>query len=174
MALLGSGSWECPTFSSQQLWCAKGFRPLCRCVQLLHPKPRVCVCAPALCADLSPKRRPSEHVRVTNRRCPAVLLQVCKLGWLSAVETFPLDGSCSKPHKRRDMRSGKQTGQLLEAQDGRMVVTVCWQGSLAGSAVDTLLLQQTPQGGMQLVVLHKAQVQGRGTAEFKEVFRMDV
>lgn len=113
-------------------------------------------------------------MRVTNRRCPAVLLQVCKLGWLSAVETFPLDGSCSKPHKRRDMRSGQQTGQLLEAQDGRMVVTVCWQGSLAGSAVDTLLLQQTPQGGMQLVVLHKAQVQGRGTAEFKEVFRMDV
>lgn len=103
-----------------------------------------------------------------------VVKQVCKLGWLSAVETFPLDGSCSQPHKRRDMRSGKQTGQLLEAQEGRMVVSVCWQGSLAGNAVDTLLLQQTPLGGMQLVVLHKAQVEGRGTAEFKEVFRMNV
>jgi hypothetical protein len=113
-------------------------------------------------------------VCASQQHCPAALLQVCKLGWLSAVETFPLDGSCSKPHKRRDMRSGKQTGQLLEAQEGRVVVSVCWQGSLAGSAVDTLLLQQTPQGGTQLVVLHKAQVEGRGTAEFKEVFRMNV
>lgn len=69
------------------------------------------------------------------------------------------------------MRSGKQTGQLLKAHDGSMTVTVFWQGSLPGSAVDTLQLQETPEGPM-LVVFHKAQVQGRGTAEFKEVFRV--
>lgn len=85
------------------------------------------------------------------------------------METFPLDGSCST-HKRRDMRSGKQTGQLLEAAGDSMTVRVCWQGSMAGSAVDTLQLQETPQG-TQLVVFHKAQLEGRGTAEFKEVFR---
>jgi hypothetical protein len=101
------------------------------------------------------------------------LLQVCKLGWLSAVETFPLDGSCSKPQKRRDMRSGKQTGRLLQAHDSSITVSVCWQGTLPGSAIDTLQLQETSQGTM-LVVLHKAQVDGRGTAEFKEVFRMSV
>lgn len=99
------------------------------------------------------------------------MLQVCKLGWLSAVETFPLDGSCSKPQKRRDMRAGKQVGQLLEAHDSSMTVRVCWQGSLPGSAVDMLQLQETAQG-LVLEVNHKAQVQERGTAAFKEVFRL--
>ena len=99
-----------------------------------------------------------------------VVKQVCKLGWVPAVETFPLDGSCSKPQKRRDMRSGKQTGQLLEAAEGSMTVRVCWAGSLPGSAVDTLQLQESPEG-ILLVVFHKAQVEGRGTAEFREVFK---
>jgi hypothetical protein len=71
------------------------------------------------------------------------------------------------------MRSGKQTGYLLQAHDSSMTVSVCWQGTLPGSAVDTLQLQETAQGTM-LVVFHKAQVQGRGTAEFKEVFRLSV
>lgn len=82
-----------------------------------------------------------------------------------------MDGSCSKPHKRRDMRAGKQTGELLEAHDGSMRVSVCWKGSLPGRAVDTLRLQQSDQGPV-LVVHHQAQVEGRGTAQFNEVFRL--
>lgn len=111
----------------------------------------------------------SEVRHRSSKQHASCCLQVCKLSWLSAVETFPLCGSCSKPQKRRDMRSGKQTGQLLAAQDGSMTVSVCWQGAWPGSAVDTLQLQETPQG-IELVVFHKAQVEGRGTAEFKEVF----
>jgi hypothetical protein len=91
---------------------------------------------------------------------------VCRLSWLSTLERFPLDGSPSAPHKRRDMRAGKQIGTLLAARDGRMTLQVAFMGALPGQATDTLLLR-----GDELRVLHEARIEGRGQAHFSEVYR---
>lgn len=53
-----------------------------------------------------------------------------------------------------------------------MQLRVVWQGSLPGQATDTL--QLVPQRGKQqpeeLLVLHEAQVDGKGSARFQEVY----
>jgi hypothetical protein len=55
-----------------------------------------------------------------------------------------------------------------------MQLRVMWQGSLAGQATDTLQLVVPVQGKQQqpeeLLVLHEAQVDGKGSARFKEVY----
>lgn len=101
-----------------------------------------------------------------------VVKQVCKLSWLSTTEAFPVDGLRTAPQRRRDMRSGKQLGQLVSASGDVMQLRVVWQGSLPGQATDTL--QLVPQRGKQqpeeLLVLHEAQVDGKGSARFQEVY----
>lgn len=82
-------------------------------------------------------------------------------------EAFPLDGSSDPHRQRRDMRPGKQQGELLAASDGVMRVRVSFQGSLAGEASDVLRLAAPDE----LVVEHVAHVHGRGRASFTEVFR---
>lgn len=99
------------------------------------------------------------------------VLQVCKISWLSTTEAFPLDGVHTSAQKRRDMRSGKQFGQLLSATDGTIQLHVSWQGSMAGEATDTLRLVPGKAGVQQeLVVLHEASVKEKGSASFKEVY----
>jgi hypothetical protein len=72
--------------------------------------------------------------------------------------------------------AGKQLGQLLSAEGDVMQLRVMWQGSLAGQATDTLQLVVPQQGKQQqqqrkeLLVLHEAQVDGKGSARFKEVY----
>lgn len=68
--------------------------------------------------------------------------------------------------------AGKQLGQLVSASGDVMQLRVVWQGSLPGQATDTL--QLVPQRGKQqpeeLLVLHEAQVDGKGSARFQEVY----
>jgi hypothetical protein len=75
--------------------------------------------------------------------------------------------------------AGKQLGQLVSAEDDVMQLRVMWQGSLAGQATDTLKLvtpqqgkkqQQQQQQREELLVLHEAQVDGKGSARFQEVY----
>jgi hypothetical protein len=69
--------------------------------------------------------------------------------------------------------AGKQFGQLVSASGDVMQLRVVWQGSLPGQATDTLQLvvpQQGKQQGEELLVLHEAQVDGKGSARFKEVY----
>jgi hypothetical protein len=109
-------------------------------------------------------------LEVCLTRDALVVRQICRVGWLSTVESFPLDGSASAPHKRRDMRSGKQLGAMLGARDGRMQLHVIFEGGLPGHATDTLELLSTPHGP-ELVVTHEASIEGRGEAQFREVYR---
>lgn len=87
---------------------------------------------------------------------------------MSTTECYPLDGVHSRLQKRRDMRSGGQLGKLSYAAEGQMQLQVVFDGRLPGEAVDTLQLQEH---GQTLVVQHKAFLQGKGSAEFKEVYR---
>jgi hypothetical protein len=71
--------------------------------------------------------------------------------------------------------AGKQLGQLVSAEGDVMQLRVMWQGSLAGQATDTLQLVAPQRGkqqqqGEELLVLHEAQVDGKGSARFKEVY----
>jgi hypothetical protein len=93
--------------------------------------------------------------------------QVCRLSWLSTSEAFPLDGVRTGQHKRRDMRSGTQTGKLLEARGGTMMLRAEFGGKAAGHATDTLELRA---GGEELLVHHEACIVGRGCAAFTEVY----
>ncbi|KAF8072801.1 Oscp1 [Scenedesmus sp. PABB004] len=92
--------------------------------------------------------------------------QVCKLRWLGTVEAFPLDGVRTAPHRRRDMRAGRQLGQLVSARDGEVCLRAAWDGALAGEATDVLSLDAAGR----LVVRHRAEVAGKGVAAFTEVF----
>jgi hypothetical protein len=74
--------------------------------------------------------------------------------------------------------AGKQLGHLVSAEGDVMQLRVMWQGSLAGQATDTLQLvvpqqgkkQQQQQQREELLVLHEAQVDGKGSARFQEVY----
>lgn len=90
------------------------------------------------------------------------------MGFLSATESYPLDGIHSNVHKRRDLRSGKQFGKLLYAAEDQMQLKVVFEGPLPGEAVDTLQLQED---GNTLIVQHRAALVGKGSAHFKEVFK---
>eukprot|EP00879_Flechtneria_rotunda_P016982 GHRR01017778.1.p1 GENE.GHRR01017778.1~~GHRR01017778.1.p1 ORF type:complete len:208 (+),score=48.85 GHRR01017778.1:202-825(+) len=94
--------------------------------------------------------------------------QVCKLRWLSTMESFPLDGVPSSLQRRRDLRPGKQRGQLLVAADDYMQIRVVWEGAPCGEARDTL---QLAKSGKELLVLHEANLHDRGQAAFKEVYK---
>eukprot|EP00775_Hariotina_reticulata_P005652 gene5652-5891_t len=93
--------------------------------------------------------------------------QVCKIRWLSTNESFPIDGTPSSPQKRRDMRSGTQTGRLQSASGQQLKLEISWGGKLEGKAHDVLTLHTAEQ----LVVIHQAQVTGKGSATFKEVYQ---
>jgi hypothetical protein len=43
-----------------------------------------------------------------------LLVQVCKLSWLSTTEAFPVDGLRTAPQRRRDMRSGKHSNAAIK------------------------------------------------------------
>eukprot|EP00882_Tetradesmus_deserticola_P015477 GHRQ01016492.1.p4 GENE.GHRQ01016492.1~~GHRQ01016492.1.p4 ORF type:complete len:135 (+),score=56.07 GHRQ01016492.1:302-706(+) len=105
-------------------------------------------------------------LEITLRGDMLMVRQVCKLSWLSTTETFPVDGLRAVPQRRRDMRSGKQLGQLVSASGDVMQLHVVWQGSLSGQATDTLRLV-LPE---ELLVQHEAQVDGKGSACFNEVY----
>eukprot|EP00878_Enallax_costatus_P008848 GHUV01009249.1.p1 GENE.GHUV01009249.1~~GHUV01009249.1.p1 ORF type:complete len:260 (+),score=59.77 GHUV01009249.1:405-1184(+) len=94
--------------------------------------------------------------------------QVCKIGFMSMTESYPLDGVHSSVQRRRDMRSGKQLGKLVSAAEGQMQLRVVFDGRLPGEALDTLQLQED---GNTLVVQHKASLMGKGSAHFREVYR---
>lgn len=100
--------------------------------------------------------------------CCLLWLQVCKIGFMSTTEIYPLDGVHSSAQRRRDMRPGKQLGKLLSAVEGQLQLRVAFDGWLPGEALDTLHLQED---GNTLVVQHKASIVGKGSAHFQEVYR---
>lgn len=87
---------------------------------------------------------------------------------MSTTERYPLDGVHSSIQRRRDLRPGQQHGLILSAAGNEMQLKVVFAGRLPGEAVDTLQLQ--PDGDT-LVVQHKALLLGKGSAQFREVYR---
>jgi hypothetical protein len=70
-----------------------------------------------------------------------LVVQVCKLSWLSTTEAFPVDGLRTAPQRRRDMRSGKCSCVLcgrLTTSSSAVFITVNDAFFAAGTAVYVL------------------------------------